>query len=146
MQAGFVMDAYQTFIKKVEPVVNISAEEEYQQALDTLEDALEKAGDTLDSPMNPLIDMLSAAIERYESQDSDLTTFLQEAENQPADLALLRTLMRQHKLTGSDLPEIGGKAMVSRVLSGKRDLSRAAIEKLSKRFGLRPGMFFGCVG
>lgn len=65
-----------------------------------------------------------------------------EAEEIPADIALLRILMRQHKLTGSDLPEIGGKAMVSKVLRGKRTLSRSAIEKLAERFGLRPSMFF----
>ncbi len=86
--------------------------------------------------------MLSYAIEKYESQDEELMAFVAEAEELPIDLALLRTLMDQHKLTGSDLPEIGGKAMVSRVLKGERDLSRSAIERLSMRFGLRPSMFF----
>jgi HTH-type transcriptional regulator/antitoxin HigA len=62
-----------------------------------------------------LIDLLSSAIEKYESQDEDLMAFVEEAQNLPADIALLKVLMRQHQLTGSDLPEIGGKAMVSKV-------------------------------
>ncbi|MGE4417136.1 MAG: type II toxin-antitoxin system HigA family antitoxin, partial [Marinobacterium sp.] len=88
-------------------------------------------------------DMLSHAIERYESQDEELMAFIGEAETLPADIALLRTLMSQHHLTGSDLPEIGDKTMVSKVLNGKRILSRQAIEKLSERFELKPSMFFG---
>jgi HTH-type transcriptional regulator/antitoxin HigA len=59
------------------------------------------------------------------------------------DIALVRTLMRQHKLTGNDLPEIGDKTMVSKVLNEKRSLTRSAIEKLCARFGLRPSQFFG---
>ena len=103
---------------------------------------LESAEDTLDDPLNPLIDMLSQAIERYESRNESVVAFDEGAESLPVDVALLRTLMRQHRLTGSDLPEIGDKTMVSKVLKGKRILSRQAIEKLSERFGLRPAMFF----
>ena len=86
--------------------------------------------------------MLSHAIEKYESRDDELMAFVAEAEAIPADIALLRTLMRQHKLTGSDLPEIGDKTMVSKVLNGRRSLTRAAIERLCARFSLRPSMFF----
>ena len=104
---------------------------------------METAADTPDDPMNPLIDMLSHAIERYKAEDEELVTFIEEAEAMPMDIALLRTLMSQHNLTGSDLPEVGDKTMVSKVLNGKQVLSRQAIEKLSARFGIRPAMFFG---
>ena len=138
-----LIDEYQAFMSIARPLVNITNEADYHTALDTLEETLESASDNLDDPFNPLIDMLSHAIEKYESQDDKLMAFIAEAEEIPADIALLRTLMRQHKLTGSDLPEIGDKTMVSRVLNGKRSLTRSAIEKLSARFGLRPSMFFG---
>lgn len=138
-----LIDAYQSFMATAQPFVNITNEEDYDMALDTLEQVLESASDTLDDPLNPLIEMLSHAIEKYESQDKKLMGFVSEAKRLPADIALLQTLMSQTKLTGSDLPEIGGKAMVSRVLKGERALSRSAIEKLSARFGLRPSMFFG---
>lgn len=138
-----IIDAYQTFMATAQPLINIENEEQYEAALETLEQVLESASDIQDDPMNPLIDMLSHAIERYESQDEGLMAFISKAESLPADIALLRTLMSQHHLTGSDLPEIGDKTMVSKVLNGKRILSRQAIEKLSERFNLRPAMFFG---
>ena len=62
--------------------------------------------------------------------------------DQPADLAVLRLLMDQHGLGTADLPEIGSKSMVSRVLSGERSLSKKHIQALSKRFGINPGLFF----
>lgn len=138
-----IVDAYQAFMATAQPLINIETDEQYEATLETLEQVLESASDTLDDPMNPLIDMLSHAIERYESQDEELMAFIGEAETLPADIALLRTLMNQHHLTGSDLPEIGDKTMVSKVLNGKRILSRQAIEKLSERFELKPAMFFG---
>jgi len=138
-----IVDAYQAFMATAQPLINIETEEQYEAALETLEQVLESASDTLDDPMNPLIDMLSHAVERYESQDEELVAFIEKAESLPADIALLRTLMSQHHLTGSDLPEIGDKTMVSKVLNGKRILSRQAIEKLSERFELKPAMFFG---
>lgn len=138
-----IVDAYQAFMATAQPLINIETDEQYEATLETLEQILESASDTLDDPMNPLIDMLSHAIERYESQDEELMAFIGEAETLPADIALLRTLMSQHHLTGSDLPEIGDKTMVSKVLNGKRILSRQAIEKLSERFELKPAMFFG---
>ncbi len=138
-----IVDAFQAFMATAQPFININSDEQYDAALETLEQVMETAIDTPDDPMNPLIDMLSHAIERYEAQDDELSTFIETAEATPVDISLLRTLMRQHHLTGSDLPEIGDKTMVSKVLNGKRVLSRQAIEKLSERFGLRPAMFFG---
>ena len=140
MTALALIDEYQAFMSIAQPLLNITNETDYHTALDTLEETLEFSSDDLNDPFNPLIDMLSRAIEKYESQDEELMAYVTEAEEMPADLALLRTLMRQHKLTGSDLPDIGDKTMVSKVLNGKRSLTRSAIEKLSARFGLRPSM------
>ena len=138
-----IVEAYQDFMATALPLINIDTEAQYEETLKTLESVLESAGDTLDDPLNPLIDMLSQAVERYESRNESVAAFDEEAESLPVDVALLRTLMRRHRLTGSDFPEIGDKTMVSKVLKGKRTLSRKAIEKLSGRFGLRPAMFFG---
>lgn len=137
-----IMSAYKPFIDAVWPYIHIADEEAYSTALELLENLLESATDTEDHPFNPLIDMLSNAIERYEESDDRLSEFIQDVESYPKDIALLRTLMEQHGLTGSDLPEIGTKSMVSKVLNGKRELSRSAIEKLCTRFNLKPMMFF----
>jgi HTH-type transcriptional regulator/antitoxin HigA len=138
-----LIDEYQAFMSVARPLVNITNDADYHAALEALDETLESASDSIDDPFNPLIDMLSHAIEKYESQDDELNAFISEAENIPVDIALVRTLMRQHKLTGNDLPEIGDKTMVSKVLNEKRSLTRSAIEKLCARFGLRPSQFFG---
>lgn len=143
MAQSALINAYESFMTTAQPFVSITSEADYCEALKALDQAMDLASDTLDDAMNPLIDMLGHAIEKYEARDAELAAFVAEVEGQPADIALLRTLMSQHKLTGSDLPEIGGKAMVSKVLKGKRALSRSAIERLAERFGLRPSMFFG---
>ena len=137
-----LVDAYKVFLDSADKFVNITNEEDYAAALVELEAALTLAEDTVEDSINPLIDMLSQAIERYESNNKELVDFINEVDDLPTDIALLRTLMSQYGLTGSDLPEIGGKAMVSKVLNGTRMLSRQAIERLSFRFGLRPAMFF----
>jgi len=138
-----IIDAYEEFMTSAHAYVNIESEIDYQGALDALETILESASDTLDDPLNPLIEMLSNAIEKYEMQDQELIDFVSESDGVPTDIALLKTLMRNHNLTGSDLPEVGDKTMVSKVLNEKRPLTRPAIERLATRFGIRPSLFFG---
>ena len=138
-----LVDAYETFMQTAHAYVNLSNEEDYNAALVALEEILEAAEDTAKDPLNPLIEILSQAIGAYEEQDEELVAFLDEADATPVDVALLRTLMRQHELTGSDLPEIGDKTMVSKVLNGRRILQRHAMELLGERFGIRPAMFLG---
>ena len=138
-----LVDAYETFMQTAQTYLNLSNEEDYNAALMALEEILDAAGDTPTDPLNPLIEILSLAIETYEAQDGKLVVFLDEADVMPTDVALLRTLMRQHALTGSDLPEIGDKTMVSKVLNGRRVLQRQAMELLGERFGIRPAMFLG---
>ena len=142
MANSALLESYETFMTTALPYVTITNEEQYIATLAEIEVALEAAGDTVHDPLNPLIYMLSHAIEEYENNDSGLSVFIQEAEGVPVDIALIKALMQSHSLTGSDLPEIGDKTLVSRVLNGKRPLTRLAIERLSKRFGLRPSMFF----
>ena len=138
-----LIDAYQTFMQTARGYLDIRNEADYAGALLTLEELLEDAGDTVDDPLNSLIELLSQAIAAYESQDDELVAFLEEADSTPPDISLLRVLMEQHGLTGSDLPEIGDKTMVSKVLNRKRTLQRDAMEKLAERFGIRPAMFLG---
>lgn len=143
MAQANLISAYNEFMQTADAYINISCEESYHAALVQIEALLEEASDTTDDPLNPLIDLLSQGIENYESQDEGLMNFIAEAESTPSDIALLRSLMASHQLTGSDLPEIGDKTMVSKVLNGKRVLQRGAIEALAERFGIRSAVFLG---
>jgi HTH-type transcriptional regulator/antitoxin HigA len=52
-------------------------------------------------------------------------------------------LMDQHGLKQKDLTDVfGTPSIVSEVLSGKRDLNKDHIAKLSKRFHVSPEVFF----
>ena len=143
MGQAALIDAYDQFMETARRYVDLRSEDDYQQALVTLEELLESAEDTVDEPLNPLIDLISNAIEVYEAQDDELMEFVASAEDVPVDVALLRTLKENHNLTNSDFPEVGDKTMVSKVLNMKRPLQRHSIEKLAGRFGIRPAMFFG---
>lgn len=56
---------------------------------------------------------------------------------------VLRLLMEQHGLGVVDLPEIGNKSLVSKILNGGgRNLTRDHIAALSKRFSVSPAFSF----
>ncbi len=59
----------------------------------------------------------------------------------PSEIGVLKTLINQYQLTLADLPEIGSKSMVSRVLKGERKLSLDHIKKLAARFNVSPALF-----
>ncbi|MBF4559948.1 MAG: XRE family transcriptional regulator [Pseudomonadales bacterium] len=54
---------------------------------------------------------------------------------------LIRDLMETLGLTGSDLPEIGDKTAVSKVLNGDRPISHKMAYALAQRFAMEPGAF-----
>jgi HTH-type transcriptional regulator/antitoxin HigA len=142
MTAVAFKDACHSFAQAAAPYFHITDNEHYEEALELVENLLEEAEDSPTDPLNAVIEMLSNAIEAYENEDEELTAFEKQAMDQPADLAMLRLLMDQHGLGTADLPEIGSKSMVSRVLSGKRSLTKKHIQALSERFGINPGLFF----
>ncbi|MNC07557.1 Antitoxin HigA [compost metagenome] len=54
---------------------------------------------------------------------------------------LIKDLMETLGLTGSDLPEIGDKTAVSKVLSGDRPISHRMAFALAERFAMEPSAF-----
>ncbi|MCE4053058.1 helix-turn-helix domain-containing protein [Pseudomonas sp. Au-Pse12] len=54
---------------------------------------------------------------------------------------LIKDLMETRGLTGSDLPEIGDKTAVSKVLSGSRPISHKMAYALAERFSMEPSAF-----
>lgn len=142
MTALAFKEACHSFAEAAASYIPIKDDAHYEEALKLVESLLEEADDSAEDPINAVIDLLSRAIETYESRDQELAAFEARAMEQPADLAMLRLLMAQHHLGMSDLPEIGSKSMVSRVLSGERSLNKSHIKALSERFSIDPGLFF----
>jgi HTH-type transcriptional regulator / antitoxin HigA len=142
MTAVAFKQACHSFAEAAAPYFPIGDEAHYQEALALIESLLEEAEDTPADPINAVIEMLARSIEGYENRHADLVEFETRAMGQPADLAMLRLLMAQHQLGTADLPEIGSKSMVSRVLNGERGLNKNHIKALAARFGVNPGLFF----
>jgi HTH-type transcriptional regulator/antitoxin HigA len=81
------------------------------------------------------IELLTLLIERYEQENCTIP------KASPADV--LRFLIERHGLRQRDLAsDLGGESVVSEVLSSKRKLNTARIEKLSRRFRVSPAVFF----
>lgn len=135
-------NAFDDFAMTASPYLVITDEVHYKETLELIESLLEEVADHENDPRNHLIDLLSKAIEDYEDQDESIATFDKEAMEIESDVAVLRLLMDQHKLGVGDLPEVGSKSLVSRILSGERNLTKSHIQALSERFGLSPEIFF----
>jgi HTH-type transcriptional regulator/antitoxin HigA len=138
-----ILGRFNDFTKVAAPVLFLKNEEAYEEALKLVEHLMVIVNEDHNKPEHLLISLLTHAIENYESSDEDISAFVDEAMGGPMDLAMLRFIIDQHQLTLSDLPEIEHKSLVSKILSGKRKLTKSHIDKLSKRFHLDPGLFFG---
>ena len=71
-----------------------------------------------------------------------MQAFEAEVASTPADIRMLRLLMEQYGLKGTDFPEIGDKTLISKILNGSRSLTKEHITKLAERFGISPALFF----
>jgi HTH-type transcriptional regulator/antitoxin HigA len=87
-------------------------------------------------PEQEAIDLMTLLVERYESQRYPVP------DAEPVDV--LRFLLESNGLSQRDIAsELGSEATVSLVLSGKRQLNRDHIARLSRRFHVSPAVFFG---
>lgn len=119
-------------------VSHIYDELEYEKALELMDELIEDY-DTY----RPLIEMLSASIEKWEDESEYFSEFNQKVNDLDDGVAVLKTLMDQHQLKADDLKdEIGSKSLVSMILSGSRNLTLQHIQALSNRFNIAPSAFF----
>jgi len=115
----------------------IKNEEEYEQALALMDELIEDYDN-----QRSLIEVLSVTIERWENTSPEFVEFNRRINDLDDGVSVLKVLMEQHGLGIADLPEIGSKSLVSRIMNNKRRLTRNHIEALSKRFGVSPALFF----
>jgi HTH-type transcriptional regulator / antitoxin HigA len=106
---------------------------EYDQAVTVLDNILDEIGQQETHPLPDLAETLSLSIEAY-----DDTPIPMPNASRPA---ILCTLMEEHGLAQSDLPEVGSQGVVSEILAGKRDLNVRQIAHLAERFGVSPVVF-----
>ncbi len=124
---------YGRLLAQVLPSV-IRTEKQHAACLKTLEDLLER-GSSLTAAERELASLLTLLIEDFEDRNYSLP--------KAAPGEMLDLLMDQHSLKQKDLLDVfGTPSIISEVLSGKRDLSKEHIRRLSARFHLSTELFF----
>ena len=119
-------------------VVEITDDNEYEQALALMDELIDDYDNHL-----VLIELLSQSIDRWENESPDFAAFNKRTSKGDPAVSVLRTLMEQHELGVADLPEIGSKSLVSKILNERdRQLTRQHIDALSRRFNISPALFF----
>jgi HTH-type transcriptional regulator / antitoxin HigA len=125
--------AYAELLAKVPPRV-IHTEEENEDYTAALYE-LEQNHADLAPEERDLADLLTLLIEDFEEKHYQLP--------KAAPLEVVSFLMDQHGLKQKDLLDVfGTPSIVSEVLSGKRDLNKDHIARMSERFHVSPELFF----
>ena len=118
-------------------ISHIENDAEYKEALALMDELIE------DYKSNrALIEVLSVSIETWEDSADEFQFFNHRVKSPDPAVSTLKLLMEQHNLGVADLPEIGHKSLVSRILNGERRITRDHITVLSNRFGTDPSLFF----
>ena len=108
-------------------------EKDYNNLVNLLDSLIDEVGDNESHPLSSLMETIGSLIEAYESQNCP------DREGDPINA--LKTLMEEHGLKQSDLPEIGSQGVVSEIISGKRQLNVRQLKLLSERFKVSPVVF-----
>jgi len=133
MSALAVSPAYTALLAKIPPRV-IRSEEQNEGFVAALYE-LEQHHATWTPEEAEMADLLSLLIEDFEEKHYGLP--------KSSPLEVIEFLMDQHGLRQKDLVDVfGTPSIVSEVLSGKRELNKEQIRRLSERFGVSPEMFF----
>ena len=107
----------------------IADEAHYEQMLAVVDQLFDAVAADPAHPLGGLVEILADRIREYEGRVHpwpDTST--------PA--SVLASLMDEHGLRQSDLPEIGSQGVVSEVLAGKRRLNLRQVQALSRRFAV----------
>jgi len=123
-------------LTSVFPLCAIQNEKHHKNALFVVEKLIDHAGseNVSDKGVLNYLAELTDHIEAYETEQ------LKKVKTSPKEI--LKYLMELKGLTQIDLRnELGGQSVVSKVLSGERELNIRQILALSKKFGVTPATF-----
>ena len=133
MTALTVSPEYSALLTRFSPKV-IRTEKENETYTKILYD-LDRRSKALTPAEKELAELLTLLIEDFEERQYQLP--------QTNPLDVLHFLMDQHGLRQKDFVDVfGTPSIVSEVLSGKRELNKEHIRRLSERFHISPELFF----
>ena len=115
------------------PVKAIRTEDDYDKAVQLLNQLLDAGAADENSVLADLANSLGSLIGDYDDRHYRA--------EQLSPAATLRFLMQQHHLKQSDLPEVGTQGVISEILREKRALNVRQIKLLAARFDVPAGVF-----
>ncbi|MFM5983604.1 MAG: type II toxin-antitoxin system HigA family antitoxin [Sphaerospermopsis kisseleviana] len=110
----------------IAPLLTIRNEEEYDQAIERLNNLLDEIGTNEQHPLYNLLDTLGTVIEAYEKEHYAIPNC--------HGNDILAYLIEEHKLSLSDLPEIGTAETIKAILNKEQALTFNQIQQLAQRF------------
>jgi HTH-type transcriptional regulator/antitoxin HigA len=117
------------------PLRPLRSDREYLQAARILDGLVLR--DDLTRGESDYLDALTRFVEDYDDSKHPAEQFA------ATPREVLRHLMEQRSMNTSDLGRlIGSKGVASEILSGKRELSKSQIKRLSNHFGISPALLF----
>ena len=107
----------------------IADEAHYNALLAFIEECFARFGSDEHHPVFALVDVVAERIREYEDR-------VHPWPDPSTPATILASLMEEHGLKQSDLPEIGAQSVASAVLAGKRQLNLRQVKALAKRFSV----------
>lgn len=120
-------------LSQIVPLHPIRNELDYDRAVQVMQQLLDHCGGDENHPLGELAEFLGELVANYDDAHYPMKPV--------SPIAMVRFLMEQHRLTQSDLPEIGSQGVVSEVLRDKRSLNARQIKALAQRFSVSPAVF-----
>lgn len=116
----------------------IRNENDYERAMELMDELVEDY-----ETYRPLIEFLSASIEKWENESEGFSEFNRRIQEQDDAGAVLTTLLDQHGMRADELGKILGEGgEISVFLNGERELTRDHIQRLTDHFGIPATLFF----
>jgi len=116
------------------PYVHVpQSKAQYEKLLSFVDELMDWSHHHHDDRATSLLNLIAGNIQLYEKQHYP--------PQKVTPIEILQFLMHEHGLEQNDLPEIGSQSLVSKILSGERQLTLEHIRRLSKRFGVSPAIF-----
>ena len=130
---SFIVKELQTHWNVVQPLISIRNENEYDNAVQTLNALIDEVGTNENHPLYELLDILGTLIYAYEEKHHPIPDC--------SGIDMLKYLMEEHQCDASDLHELGTQDTVLEILKEKRDLTIKQIHALANRFHVNPSVF-----
>jgi len=109
----------------IKPMFSVQNEQEYDQAVERLNNLIDWVGTNEQHPLYDLLDMLGMVVQAYDEKHYPMP------ESSGTDM--LKFFMQEHGLTDSDLPEIGSFEIVSDIFNDNSILNANKIKALHQK-------------